>query len=306
MASDSFSKPVVYVHTNAQQLIAAKVSMHSLRSRSPNSDKFDVQIIHLEDFPALYARDGSAYLRGGNKAIYGIADLQSFTLTRFLPPQLMNFVGRALVVDPDVFAIGDVYELLTREMGKNAILCREISPADGRPPYYASSVMLLNCERLTHWKWDAQVEEMFALKRDYRKWINLELEDPSTIGLIEKEWNDFDTLTPETKLLHNTSRITQPWKTGLPVDFTKDPPGAPSKSLSPKALVRRLRRPLVARVSQSTFEQHPDPSQEALFFGLLRESIEGGLLTEDDLKHAIERSHLRPDALELMRASASR
>ena len=40
------------------------------------------------------------------------------------------------------------------------------------------------------------------------------------IGPLEPGWNDFDHLGPGTKLLHNTRRMTQPWKTGLPVDFT--------------------------------------------------------------------------------------
>ena len=41
-------------------------------------------------------------------------------------------------------------------------------------------------------------------------WIRLKLEPSETIRLFEKEWNDFDRLTPETKMLHNTRRITQP------------------------------------------------------------------------------------------------
>ena len=61
---------------------------------------------------------------------------------------------------------------------------------------------------------------MFASARDYRTWMSLSYEDPGTIGAFEPEWNDFDHLGPGTKLLHNTRRMTQPWKTGLPVDFT--------------------------------------------------------------------------------------
>ena len=44
-------------------------------------------------------------------------DLQSFTPLRFMPPQLMGYEGRAIVIDPDVFAVGDVYELLTPRHG---------------------------------------------------------------------------------------------------------------------------------------------------------------------------------------------
>ncbi len=42
-------KPTVFIHTNAQQLLGAKISAYSLQRASANSDKFDVQIIKLEN-----------------------------------------------------------------------------------------------------------------------------------------------------------------------------------------------------------------------------------------------------------------
>ena len=79
--------------------------------------------------------------------------------------------------------------------------------------------MLLDCAKLKHWRTEAQFDELFAFTRDYRTWIGLGYEDPDTIGAIEDGWNDFDHLGPETRLIHNTRRMTQPWKTGLHVDF---------------------------------------------------------------------------------------
>ena len=79
--------------------------------------------------------------------------------------------------------------------------------------------MLLECAKLRHWQVEKQFRELFTFERDYRKWINLQYEDPSTIGPLEPEWNDFDRLTEQTKMVHNTRRKTQPWKSGLPVDF---------------------------------------------------------------------------------------
>ncbi len=55
------------------------------------------------------------YLRDGGKREWVRDDLQSFTPTRFLPPQLMGYQGRAVVIDPDVFARGDIWELLSRD-----------------------------------------------------------------------------------------------------------------------------------------------------------------------------------------------
>ena len=107
-------KPTVFIHTNHKQVVGALVAEHSLKRNSINADKFDVRIIHTKDYPALRAREGQPYLRDGVKRIWRYDDLQSFTTLRFMPPELMGYQGRAVVIDPDVFAAGDVWELLTR------------------------------------------------------------------------------------------------------------------------------------------------------------------------------------------------
>ena len=43
-------------------------------------------------------------------------DLQSFTPLRFIPPELMGYQNRAVIIDTDIFAVGDVWELLSRDM----------------------------------------------------------------------------------------------------------------------------------------------------------------------------------------------
>ena len=102
-----------------------------------------------------------------------------------MPPELMNYKGRAVVIDPDVFAIGDVWDLLSRDMEGKAIMCRLRSKTskdvNGK---LASSVMLLDCARLKHWKTDEMFNEMFEGKRDYKQWISLKYEDRNTIGLL--------------------------------------------------------------------------------------------------------------------------
>jgi hypothetical protein len=48
---------------------------------------------------------------------------------------------------------------------------------------------------------------------------------------------------------------------------------------------------------------HPDPNQERLFFGLLRECLERGIISEDMVKGEIARKHVRPDAFEVAERS---
>ncbi|HEX6113916.1 MAG TPA: hypothetical protein VFZ10_16550, partial [Geminicoccaceae bacterium] len=260
------------------------------------ADKFDVKIIHSNDHPFLHAKEGQSFLRAGGMRVWHMEDLQSFTPLRFLAPELMGYAGRAVVVDPDVFAVGDVYELLTRDMAGKAIMCRSRTGGKGAGGGLATSVMLLECGKLTHWRCEEQFNELFTGKRDYMDWILLKGEPKDSIGLFEDEWNDFDRLTARTKLLHNTKRQTQPWKSGLPIDFT----WADKKveALKPATWPRLIKRWKIA--SEQTYKAHPDRNQERFFFGLLRECLDKGVVTEELLRDEMRHNHIRHDALELV------
>ena len=291
-------KPVVFIHTNHKQIVGALVSEYSMKRNSPNADKFDVRIIQTKDYPFLAAKEGKEYLRDGVTRQWHMEDLQSFTPLRFMPPELMGYQGQAVVVDPDVFAVKDVWDLLTRDMEGKTIMCRPRSGSKERRGVLATSVMLLDCAKLKHWRVEEQFTELFAMKRDYAKWIGLGYEPRESIGLFENEWNDFDKLTPATKMLHNTKRKTQPWKTGLPVDFM--PPEKPSGSAAWGFLNRVRRRWFGDYAFLGNYKPHPDPNQERFFFGLLRECVERKIVTEDMLREEIRQKHVRGDAFQVL------
>jgi len=285
-------RPHIFIQTNAKQSIGAIVSAYSLKRYSRHADEFDVTVMHQEDYPYFRAGEGRTYIRHGVKRTWRNDDLQSFTLLRFMPPELMDYRGRALVVDPDVFAVGDVWELLTRDMAGKAILCRRSAHKRNA---FATSVMLLDCEKLKHWNVERGFNELLALKRDYDDWMSLRMEPPGTIGRIENEWNDFDRLTPKTRMVHNTRRRTQPWKTGLPVDYT------PTEFVPVIGWLMRARRALFGDHGMlGRYARHPDPNQEHLFFGLLRECVESGLIAEAALRNAMANNYIRHDALDVI------
>ena len=304
-------KPTYFIHTNDKQLVGALVAKYSVEKTTAHGDKFDVKLIHLNDYPQLKRRHGKPFLREGVWPRWNNEDLQSFTPLRFLPPELMAYEGRAIMVDPDVFALADVWELFSRDMQDKAILCRRILPR--RMPsgkvkgktYWASSVMLLDNARLRHWDWAGALDEMFAGKRDYRSWISLELEPEGSVGELEEAWNAFDTLEPWVKLLHNTARNTQPWKAGLPIDFLpKTAPAArpPVLGFIPRGQLDKLAALVKGEVYAplGVYAAHPDPSQERLFFTLLQECLELGIVTERFLRQEMRRNHIRHDALALL------
>lgn len=281
----------VFIHTNDQQMAGAIVARHSLKRRSARPDAFDVRILRREDFPVLEAYEGRKFLRAGGWRVWRNVDLQSFTPVRFAAPEQAGYEGRAVVIDPDVFAVGDVMELFDRDIGGKAILARPRPGHNGRADYVATSVMLLDCAKLRHWDMAESFERMFRGELDYEDWIVLANEPRESIGALDTVWNDFDRLARDTRLLHNTKRRTQPWKTGLPIDFTNRVP--------------LLGRWIPGVRLPGRYKAHPDPRQEALFFAYLRECLETGQIGEDQLRREMAADHVRHDALERARSAPS-
>jgi len=285
----------VFIHTNERQWLGALVAQYSFRRNSRHPDEFDIRFIHTRDHPWLAAREGQSFLRGGTTREWHMDDLQSFTPLRFMPPKLMNYQGRAVVTDPDVFAAGDIHELLTRDM---AVMGRHRSDKSEKGYQVATSVMLLDCARLTHWDAEKEFGQLFTREKDYKEWMVLAYEDPANIGYLEDRWNDFDHLDADTRLLHNTKRRTQPWKTGLPVDYT---PADKFKDKPLLASVNRLRAKLFGQYGLlGHYRQHPDPRQEAFFFGLLRECLDAGHVSEELVREEMRKNHVRHDAFEVL------
>ena len=276
-------KSTVVIHTNDKQMLGALVSAHSYRRNSRTPDAFEVRIVNASDFPELMEQ-GHSLVRGGHERAWDPDDLQSFTPVRFAVPQLLGYEGLALVTDPDVFAVGDVAGLFARHLKGKAIWCRP------RPGYHditdplATSVMLLDNSKLKHWRFAEDLQALWEHKVDYLDWINLKLEKLDTIGLLEPEWNDFDHLTPATKLLHNTKRRTQPWKTGLPIDFTFRERGLLNFAL-----------PIVRKLAPN-YSRHPDQRQEAYFYALLADALDAGAVTAGQVRKEVELGHVRPDS----------
>jgi len=293
----------VFIQTNGAQYLGALIAAYALRRNSRHADRFSVELMHTGEYPWLRARAGQLYLRGAEHRIWKQDDLQSFTPLRFMPPRLMGYQGRAVVIDPDCFALADIWELLTLDMAGKALMCRWRPPLKELAGYRASSVMLLDNAKLTHWDAERTFGELFTFEKDYIKWIKLEYEPEETIGWLEPEWNDFDRLTPTTKMLHNTYRRTQPWKTGLPVDFTVRAK-APKRRSLPSRIVRSLKH-LGKDAAPNTYQPHPDPNQEQLFFTLLAECLEQGILDAALVKREMAANHVRHDALQLCERHAA-
>jgi hypothetical protein len=293
----------IFIQCNEKQRLGAMVAIHALRKYASDPLAFEVEVIWVEQQRALASRGGQKYLRSGRWVTWDPQDLQSFTLTRFLPPQLMGFQGRALVIDPDVFARADILELLRRPMNGHAILARRIRPTDGRESYWASSVMLLDCTKLTHWKWEEMVDGIFKGTRDYYPIMSLLDEPEGTIGELEEIWNSFDKLEPGTKLLHTTGRETQPWKTGLPIDYAHAAM-IPLKGWRWWAAKLRGKPTTRQKALPKVYRKHPDPNVDRFFFELLQECVASGEVPPKLIEEQVKLGHVRPDLFQVLPQAA--
>ena len=275
----------IFIQANDNQLVAAKVAKFALETRGcAGARGIPVRIMNVDEMKLFEAFSGVDYLCAGQMIRYDRRHVQSFTLSRFLPPEMMSFSGRALVIDPDVLALRDVSDLMSFDFKGNAIAaCR-------REKGWESSVMLLDCAKLPHWRIETILGSLKDARVDYVDLIWLRNE-PNVLDL-EQSWNSHDRIEPDTRLLHMTRMSTQPWKTGLRVGATR-PDAPPILGVIPRTLARRvLGRP------EPRFERHPDADVEHAFMALFKDAVRAGAVTEAEISDAIARERIRPDIWE--------
>lgn len=280
-------KNTVFIQADDQQSLGAKVARFAILKNLKDKESVDIRILNVTDMPEFRALVGKTYKRNGQTLTYTLDDLQAFTISRIMPPQLMGYEGKAVVIDPDIFFLTDVNELFDMNMQGKAIACTRYHEKD----VWESSLMLLDCSKLRHWKVGEILNRFVSKGLDYLDIVRLRMEDPATILEIPRYWNSFDKLTPETKALHTTKRLTQPWKTGLPIDFTPSP--------MPKIFGLIPREPIQKLLGKypTHFLPHPRPDVEHFFLSLVKESMSEGVISREEIQNEIDLGHIRRDLL---------
>jgi hypothetical protein len=277
----------VFIHTNDKQHFGALISKYSIEKNHPHRN-FDVRILNMEMDPDIGKLFGNEIVSGGRKIKYMPDDLQSFTLSRFMPPALMGYKGKSIVIDPDVFCVQPGLDFLFKKSISNCAI-----GAVKRGNYFLSSVMLLDNERLKHWEITSIVDSLLFQREDYRYYMNLDFEKDN-IFEIPGVYNSLDKLDHDTILLHNTNRLTQPWKTGLNIDFIP----TPMKKIF--GLIPREWAHNMLGKSPKYYLRHPDMAQVNFFIGLCRDAVNDGFLTIDLINDEIQKGNVRTDLLELI------
>ena len=273
----------VFIRTNGKQMLGALLGRHAILRTAAHPERVEVRYINVDEIDLFKAFEGRQYSRKGHTLTYTLDDLQSFTLAAFMAPQLMGYQGRAMVIDPDVFAITDVERLFERDLRGKSLAAR---PKRGA---WDTSVMMLDCAKLKHWDMKTILDDLAAFRTTYEDWMTVRHED---VDDLEPEWNSWDALTPSTNALHTTNRLTQPWKTGLKIDFTRNP--VPKLfGVVPREWLMWLRGDLPSR-----YQPHPDKGIETFFFRLVKDALAHGAVTKEMVEAEIKSGHVRPDLLE--------
>lgn len=273
----------IYIHTNEKQFLGAKLAKFSIeRFLTPNDD-VTVDYINVDKLDIFKDFVGKKYLRKGNEITYEKDDLQSFTLSRFMPPELSNYSGKAMVIDPDIFTVKPTEELLNLDLQGKAIACCPKHSA------HDTSMMIMDCEKLKHWDMKKILSNLENKSLDYKDLITLRIENQESILDLPRKWNNLDELNNDTNMIHMTGRLTQPWKTGLKIDF-KYEKMKPYFGFIPREPIVKLRGKL-----DTHYKEHPDKEIIKFFFDLASEAYKAGAVTDEDIDKAIETKDIRPD-----------
>ncbi len=270
----------IFIQTNPQQELAAKVSKYSFNKFGFNN----IELLKLNNVELLKKNFGKRYYRNGKLVQFDPYDLQSFTLLRFLPPKLIDD-DYCLVVDPDVFAISDLSSI-NNYMTDNdfKIFCTK------KKSLNRSEVMLINCKKnFKLWDFDQLINDIFSKKIDYSELINLEFVEKKLIGTLDPSFNSLDEINTDTILLHTSNRITQPWKQGLDIDFNI----YSSKYNYLKTIIRRiLGLKFNNTILQQKYQPHPDHKVNNFMLNIFREAYLNNYINDNDIEFSLTNKYL--------------
>jgi hypothetical protein len=147
----------------------------------------------------------------------------NFGFVRFLVPKLNDYTGKAIYLDADQLVFTDINELLDALDDDHVVgLVNNPEGTFGKKvvgKHNQTSVMVLNCEKLTDWNPDTMFSNVVPNRAElgpgqihYRDFMMLSWYDQSKIQPIDPRWNHFNIVNPDSKLTHFSHVRSQPWK----------------------------------------------------------------------------------------------
>jgi hypothetical protein len=201
----------IFIGSVEASLLERKVLIYSLHRNS--SRNLDIYI--LNGTHNTIERDGFLPESAPMSIKVKYQNVTEFSNYRFLIPEVCDQKGRAIYLDSDMIALGDIGELFDAEMHDQNFLAKPASYGDTEQAQWGLSVMLMDCSK-THFYLDQYYDEIDAglygysdLHQMLPKFLSYH---PFSIGSIDPRWNEFDFQLKDTKLIHYTNLYAQPWK----------------------------------------------------------------------------------------------
>ena len=199
----------VFIGSGEASVIECRTAIHSLRKHTKRD--LDIYVFN-GTHNAVRLNDGEPFLAPMSLKVK-YQNITEFSLYRYLIPELCNFQGRAIYIDSDTVCLSDIGELFDTPMGDADFLAKY--EAYSGEKLWGLSVMLIDCERC---RFDLEkiVEEIEAglyTMTDFScMGPRFLAHHPYQIGRLDPDWNVFDRSDQQTKLIHYTNLLAQPWK----------------------------------------------------------------------------------------------
>jgi lipopolysaccharide biosynthesis glycosyltransferase len=254
MTAQPLAPVTVFISSGEASLLERKVLMYSLRRNS----KRDLDIRVFNGTHNTVEREGHPPEPAPMSLKVKYQNVTEFSNYRFLVPQICGHAGRAICMDSDTIALGDIGELFDSEMGDHDFLAKPAAYGDDADEQWGLSVVLFDCSR-TRLSLDQYFDEIGRGLYEYGDLHQMRARflarHPFKIGRLDPRWNEFDHCYQDTRLIHYTDLYAQPWK----------------------------------------FRSHPYGN---LWFRYFNEARKAGYITDRDIELTLVRAYARRDLLE--------
>jgi hypothetical protein len=201
----------IFIGSGEASLLERKVLIYSLRKHS--SRALDIAVFNgTHD---CLEREGLPPQPLHMPLSVKFRNVTEFSSYRFLIPDICGRAGRAAWLDSDTVCLADIGELFDTPMGNCGVLAKGEAYGGAGEERWGLSVSLFDCARAP-FDLTRHFEEIDAGLYTYADLHQLSprfraIHDVA-VGSIDPNWNVFDRHDANTRLIHYTNLLTQPWK----------------------------------------------------------------------------------------------
>jgi hypothetical protein len=181
----------VFVGGTPAQELPTKVLEGSIRSRLASN--WRLELVRLWDYAHMVPKVTRKAARPRTP----------FSFYRFLIPELCGFSGRAVYMDSDMVALGDLSPLGTVPFMGSRVVC---PPRDPRGAQFA--LFVVDCS--VGWQIGAFIAGLNSGALTYSSAMALKWTGPVR-AILPQKWNDLDCMRHDTRVIHYTDMARQPW-----------------------------------------------------------------------------------------------